>query len=115
VRPDHEGWRPDVLILNAWLALWMDVSGRESTSSGLLQRSSHIRVLERDPIEDRTLSGVRSGCRNVRTDASWNSSKLLDIEEDLDGKFSSSGRMMLGQLSVRTVYHVVRTVAREPK
>jgi len=30
--PDHEDWRPDVWILNAILALWMSVSGRESTS-----------------------------------------------------------------------------------
>jgi hypothetical protein len=28
-------------------------------------------------------------------DASWNSSKLLDTEEGLDRKFSSSGQMML--------------------
>jgi hypothetical protein len=35
-------------------------------------------------------------------DATWNSSKLLDIEEGLDGKFSLSGRMMLGQSSVWT-------------
>jgi len=31
-------------ILNAQLALWMSVSGQESTSSGRLQRSSHICV-----------------------------------------------------------------------
>jgi hypothetical protein len=43
----------------------------------------------------RTLSVVRTCYWNVRTDASWNSSKLLDIEEGPDGKFSSSGRMML--------------------
>jgi hypothetical protein len=36
-------------------------------------------------------------------DASWNSSKLLDTEEGLNGKFSLSGRMMLGQLIVQTV------------
>jgi hypothetical protein len=35
-------------------------------------------------------------------DATWNSSKLLDTKDGPDGKFSSSGRMMLGQLSVWT-------------
>jgi len=33
--------------------------------------------------------------RHVRTDATWNSSKLLDTEGSPDRKFSSSGRMML--------------------
>jgi len=47
-RPDHEDWLPDVWILNAILALWMSASGRESTSSGWLQQSSHICVLERN-------------------------------------------------------------------
>jgi hypothetical protein len=92
---DHEDWLPDVYILNVILALWMGVPGRESTSSGRLQRSSHIYVLERIPIAGRTLSVVRTSCWNVRTDASWSSSKLLDTKEGPDGKFSSSGRMML--------------------
>jgi hypothetical protein len=47
-------------------------------------------------------------------DASWNSSKGLDTEEGPDGKFLSSGRMMLGQSSVRTEYHVVWMDARDP-
>jgi hypothetical protein len=47
-------------------------------------------------------------------DASWNSLKVLDIEEGPDGKFSLSGWMMLGQLSVWTKYHIVRTDARDP-
>jgi len=108
-------WRPSskVWILNAWLALWMSVFGRESTSSGQLQLSSHICVLERNPIADQTLSGVQTCCWKVWTNASWNSSKLLDTEEGPEGKFSSSGKMMLGQLSVRTEYHVVWTAARD--
>jgi hypothetical protein len=65
-------------------------------------------------ITDRTLSGVRTCCWNVWTDASWSSSKLLNTEEGPDGKFSSSRRMMLGQLSIRTVYHVVPTAANDP-
>jgi len=71
--PDHEDRRSDVWILNARLTLWMISSGRESTSSGQLQLSSHISVLERNPIADRTLREVRTCCWNVRTDASWNS------------------------------------------
>jgi hypothetical protein len=39
--------------------------------------------------------------------------KLLDTKEGSDRKFSSSGPMMLGQLSIQMEYHVVRTVARE--
>jgi hypothetical protein len=73
----------------------MSASGRESTSSGRLQRSSHICVSKRNLIAGRTLSVVRTCYWNVRTDASWYNSKLLDIEEGLDGKFSSSGQMML--------------------
>jgi hypothetical protein len=56
-----------------------------------------------------TLKPVRPCCWDVRMDASWRSSKLLDTKEGLDGKFSLSGRMMLWQLSVRIEYHVFRT------
>jgi hypothetical protein len=61
-RLDHEDLRSDVWILNAILALCMSASGRECTSSKRLQRSSHICVLERDPIAGRTLSVVRMCC-----------------------------------------------------
>jgi hypothetical protein len=70
--------------------------------------------LGKKSIADRTLSGVRTCCWNVRTDASWNNSKLLDTEEGPNGKFSSSEWMMLGQMSVRMVYHVIRTAAWDP-
>jgi hypothetical protein len=73
--------RPDFWILNAILALWMSTSRR-------FQRTSHICVLEGNLIASITLSGVQIG-------ASWSSSKLLDIEEGLDGKISPSRRMML--------------------
>jgi hypothetical protein len=63
--------------------------------------------LERNPITGQTLNGVR-------TDAIWNSSKLLDIEEGPDRKFSPFRRMMLGQSSVWMEYHVVWTNARDP-
>jgi hypothetical protein len=75
--------------------LMMSASGREFTSSELLQRSSHICILERNLIANWTLSGVRTYCWNVLTDASWSSSKFLDIKEGPGGKFSSSGWMML--------------------
>jgi hypothetical protein len=48
-RPYHDDWRPDVWIWIAILALWISASGRESTSFGQLQQSSHICVLERNP------------------------------------------------------------------
>jgi hypothetical protein len=67
----------------------------ERIQTGIHILSSHICVLERKPIADQTLSGVRMCCWNVRTDASWNSSKLLDTKDGSDGKFSSFGRMML--------------------
>jgi hypothetical protein len=47
--PDHEDRRPDVWIWITILALWMSASKWKSTSSGRLQRSSHISVLERNP------------------------------------------------------------------
>jgi len=101
-------WRltSGLLDFDARLALLMSASGQ-------LQLSSHIFVLKRNPIADRTLSGVRTCCWNVWTDASWSPSKLLDIGEGPDGMFSSSGQMMLGKLSVRTEYHIVRTDALE--
>jgi hypothetical protein len=93
--PDQEDWRPNVWILNAILALWMSASRWESTSSGRLQRTSHNYVLERNPEACWTLRVIQTCCWNVRTDASWSNLKLLDTEEGPDGKFSSSGRMML--------------------
>jgi len=51
--------------------------------------------LERNPEAGRTLSVVRMCCWNVRTNASWSSSKLLDTEEDSDRNFSSSRQIML--------------------
>jgi hypothetical protein len=95
-RSDHEDRRPDVWIWIAILALWLSVSGRESTSSGRLQRSSHICVLERNPEAWSNTESRPTCCWNVRTDASWSGSKLLNTGEGLDGKFSSSGWMMLG-------------------
>jgi len=84
-----------------------------------LQLSSHICVWDRNPIacrnlngvrtvlarrldrctwtldSSRTLNSVRTICHYVQTDAILNSSKFLDIVGHADGKFSSSGRMLL--------------------
>jgi hypothetical protein len=59
----------------------MSVSERESTSSGWLQLSSHICVLERNPIADRTLSGVWTCCLLVFVLAAlcWTKSLLCNV------------------------------------
>jgi hypothetical protein len=55
---------------------------------------------------DRSFRGVRTGCWDVRTDASWNGSFLIQYRSGR--KYTSSGRMMLGLSGVWTVWHVVR-------
>jgi hypothetical protein len=60
-----------------------------------------------------TLNSGWTICHYVPKDATLNSSKLLYTEGRPKGKFSSSGRMMLGQMSVWMKYHVVRTDAME--
>jgi hypothetical protein len=104
----------------------MSVSERESMSSGRLQRSSYNCVLERNLEACWILRVVRTCCWNVQTDASWSSLKLLDTGEGLDGKFSSSGRMMLwrwaserydtssGRLALWTDGRPDQTADREP-
>jgi hypothetical protein len=47
-------------------------------SSGWIQLSSHIRVCEGNSITCQTLMNVRTCCHDVRTDATLNSSNLLD-------------------------------------
>jgi len=59
------------------------------------------------------IEGVWACCWDVQTNATKNSSKLLETEGDPNRKFSSSRRIILGQLSVRTEYHVVRTDAKD--
>jgi len=84
-----------------------------------LQLSSHVCVWDRNPITCWTLNGIRTvlprhpdGCtwtldssrtlnsgrviyHYVRTDAILNNSKFLDTDGRPDGKFPSSGRMLL--------------------
>jgi hypothetical protein len=55
---------------------------------------------------DRSLRGVRTGCWDVRTDASWNSSFSKQWRSGRER--TSSGQMMLGLSGVQTVLHVVR-------
>jgi hypothetical protein len=86
----------------------MSASGRESTSSGLLQQSSHICVWKEILKLDRTLRVVQRGCWNVRTDASRSSSKLLDTEEGADGNPRRPDGWCFSLKSVLMVCHVVR-------
>jgi len=111
-RPDHEVWRTDGWTSSARLALSRIASRQKHTSSRWVQLSSHICVLERNLSTCRTLKGIQMCCWEVQTNASWNSSKVLDTEEGPEGKFSSSRQMMLGQLSVKAEYHVVWTIQR---
>jgi hypothetical protein len=80
--PDHADRRPDGCIWIAILALRRSASGR-------LHQSSLIWTLERKSEADRSLEVIRTGCWDVRSDASWNRS------------FSMQWR-------VRTEIHVVR-------
>jgi hypothetical protein len=63
---------------------------------------------------DRTLRVVRTGCWIVWMDASWSSSKLLDIEEGPDGNPRRPDRWCFSLMCIRKVWHVVQTVGREP-
>jgi len=83
VRPDGNPRRPD-----GWSNLPLNWTWKESEA-------------------DRSLRGVQTGCWNVRTDASWNSS--FSKQWRSGRKCMSSGQMMLGLSSVRTVWHFVRT------
>jgi hypothetical protein len=56
---------------------------------------SHICVCEGNPISCRTLMSVWTCCCGVQTDATLNSSNLLDTDGRPDGITTSSGRMLL--------------------
>jgi hypothetical protein len=60
--PDHGRLASGRLNLNCELALRSSASGRESTSSGWLQQSSHICVWKEILKLDRTLKAVRTDC-----------------------------------------------------
>jgi hypothetical protein len=99
-------WRPDGDIWIAILALRRCASGRDTTSSGLLNQSSYIWTWK-ETEAGRVLIGVRTCCWVVRTNASW-----IETSRHSGGsgrKCTSSGQMMLGLTGVRTVWHVIRT------
>jgi hypothetical protein len=99
-------WRPDGDIWIAILALRRRASGRDTTSSGWLNQSSHIWTWKESEV-GRVLIGVRTCCWVVQTDASW-----IETSRHSGGsrrKCTSSGRMMLCLTGVRTVWQVVRT------
>jgi hypothetical protein len=121
-------WRPEGDIWIAILALFMSVSGRETTSSG---RCINLPIFWtwKESEADRSLMDVRTGCWEVRTDASWNRSfsiqwrvrtKRYIIWTDdagLSGIRSGWTHHLDGwnseQMDVRTGWHVVRTADRE--
>jgi len=101
-----DDWRPDGDIWIAILALRRRASGRDTTSSGRLIDLSFIRTWKESEI-GRVPRGVRTGCWDVWTDASW-----IETSRHSGGsgrKCTLSGRMVLGLTGVRTVWHVVRT------
>jgi len=87
-RSDNDDWRLDVWIWIVILALWMSTSGRESTSSGRLQRSSHICVLERNPEAWSNTESRPDGCKLEQFEASRHRGRFRR-------ESTSSGRMML--------------------
>jgi hypothetical protein len=98
--------RPDCDIWIAILALRRRSSGRDTTSSGRLIDLSFIGTWK-EYETSRVPRGVRTGCWDVRTDASWIEPSRLSGGSGR--KCKSSGLMMLGPTGVRTVWHVVRT------
>jgi hypothetical protein len=97
-------WRVDGDIWIVILALRRRASGRDITSSGRLIDLSFIETWKESET-GRVPRGIQTGCWDVRTDASW-----IETSRHSGGsgrKCMSSGRMMLGLTSVRTVWHVV--------
>jgi len=98
--PDHEDWRPDGCTLYAWLALSKIASRREHISSGWLQLSSHICVLQRslavllrhpDGCNQEQFEGSRHRGRSgrkvlvVRTEVAWTVERPDKISRHPDG------------------------------
>jgi len=99
-------WRLDGDIWIVILALRRRALGRDTTSSGRLNQSSHIWTWKESEA-GRVLIGVRTCCWVVRTDASWIETSRHSV--GFGRKCTSSGRMMLGLTGVRMVWHIVRT------
>jgi hypothetical protein len=111
--PDHEVWSPDGWTYSARLAFSRIASGRKSHVVRTVTTVFSYLCLEINLLTCRTLKGVWTCCWDVWTDATKRSSKLLDTEGRSNGKISSSGRMMLWEITVQTEFHVVRMDARE--
>jgi hypothetical protein len=96
-------WRPDVWISIAILALWMSPFGQEFKSSGQLQQSSHICVLERNP-EAWSNTKSRPDVLLKRPDGWMLEQFEASRHRGMSGREStSSERMMLGTYGVWTV------------
>jgi len=101
-----DDWRPDGDIWITILALRRRASGQYTTLSGRLNDLSFIGTWKESET-GRVPRGVRTGCWDVQTDASW-----IETSRHSWGsgrKCTSSGWMMLGLTGVWTVWHVVKT------
>jgi hypothetical protein len=108
VRPDHTDWRPDFWISIAILPYgwaYPDRDPHRPDGCSNLPISMFWKEILR---LDRTLRIIRTGCWIVWTDASWSSSKLLEIEEGPDGNPCRLDGWYFSLMGVRTVCHVIR-------
>jgi hypothetical protein len=122
-------WSLDGWIWIVILALWMSASGRESTSSELLQQSSLIWTwkenLKLDHWESSGRAAESSEWMQAGTEASryrWVSGRKSTSSEQMmlwsvgrpDGMARRPDGWNYGQMSVQTGWHVVQTTGREP-
>jgi len=98
-------WRPDGWIWIAILALWSSASGRESTSSGRLQQSSHIWTWKEiwSLITESRPDGLLSRSNGCKLEQ-----KLLNIDECPDGNPRRPDGWCFGLSGIRMGWHVVR-------
>jgi hypothetical protein len=83
-------WRPDGDIWIAILALRRCASGRDTTSSGRLIELPFIGTWKESETV-RVLIGVRTGCWDVQTDASWNRSFSIQCRVRTEKKHRPDG------------------------
>jgi hypothetical protein len=99
-------WLPDSDIWIAILALFMCASGRETTSS---KRCINLPIFWtwKESEADQSLMDFRTGCYDVRTDASWNRS--FSIQWRVWTERHVVRMDDAGLFGVRTGWHVIRT------
>jgi len=102
-RPDHDDWHPDVWIWTVILALWMSAPERVAAIF------RYLCFGKKSWSFGQTLSVIQTGCWIVRTDASWSSLNLLDIEEGPDGNPRRPDRWCFSLMGIQMVWHVVQT------